>query len=399
MARPRSQSIIVALLLGTLALIFYGSLYPFDIVPRANVHSLIQAVSELAWARAGRGDRIANVLLYAPLGFCLLVWFENRLRRGAAVVMTVIIGIVLSFCIEVTQVFIALRVPSWWDVTFNGIGAIVGATAGIAWRELTGRMRGSFAVKNHTNRSAVLVLALWLAWRFAPYALRLDLGKFKSAFAPLANPYFSLPATLHYLVWWTLLAHILITLVSEQRGIEALLALIAVVLASCLVIAGNSFVPSELLALMLLLPTLFLFNRLTPAPRRFILLGAISALLLYDSFVPFETLDHTRGFDLWPFMAWIDAGFPIDWSWLARRACYFAALVWTLKEAGLSTRSTIIFAPLTVLCIEIAKIWSFGHHASITEPALALAIAWIMRILDAPRLNTPGVIRQRARNR
>ncbi len=385
LSRPRSQGIVVALLLGTVALIVYGSLYPFDLVPHAPAQSLAQAVLELSWARAGRGDRIANVLLYAPLGFCSMLCLYGRLRRGSAVAVTVAGGILLSFSIEVTQVFIEQRVPSWWDVVLNGAGTIVGAIAGITWHELGGRMQVASSNSGRGNRSAAMVLFFWLAWRLAPFVPQFSLGKLKATFSPLADPYFSTSVTLHYWIWWTVMAHVVFSLVSAARATEALLALIAVVLASCLVLSGHVFVPSELLALMLLLPTLYVFDRLTPGPRRLILLGAIVGLFLYDSFAPFRLSQSAQSFDLWPFLAWIDAGYPLDWQWLARRACYFATMLWIFKERGLAPRSAGVLVPLAVLCVEVAQIWVVGQRPSITEPALALLIAWTMSAVETTR--------------
>jgi VanZ family protein len=397
MPRTRSQGIVVGLLLGTLTLIVYGSLYPFDLTSASQNLSIGEALAQLSWARAGRGDRVANVLLYVPLGFCLILWLDGRVRRAAGVIATIVIGVALSLSIEVSQVFIDQRVPSWWDVVLNSAGTVIGVIAGVTWHELGGRMRSDRVEGDRRDLTAAVVLFLWLAWRMAPFVLELSLSKLKSTFMPLGDPYFSTTATFHYWIWWTLLAHIIFALTSVQRGTESLLALIAVVLASCLVVTGHVFVPSELLALMLLMPTLLVFDRLTPGPRRFILAAAVIGLLIYDSFVPFQRADTMGRFDLWPFMAWIDAGFPVDWYWLARRACYFAAAVWVLKEWGLSMRATTIAVPVGVLGVEVAQLWALGHQASITEPALALAVAWVMRTLDGAR--GAGVIHRRAHTR
>jgi VanZ family protein len=395
MPRTRSQGIMTALLLGTLALIVYGSLYPFDLAPRAQTHTLRQAFLELSWARAGRSDHVANVLLYAPLGFCLLLWLDTRLRRRMAVVVGISIGILLSLSIEMAQVYIAQRVPSWWDVVFNGIGTIIGVASGVIWHELGDRMRVTHVDGATPDRSALVVLLLWLVWRFAPFTPAFSLSKLKSAFLPLANPFFDTVATIHYWIWWTLLAHVVFALTSAQKSVEALLAVIAVVLASRLVLAGHVFLPAELLALMLLMPTLFLFDRLTPAPRHAILLVGFACLFAYEAFFPFRSALSSGSFDFWPFMGWIDAGFPIDWQWLARRACYFAALVWVLKEAGMSMRAAVVFVPLVSLGVEVVQAGLLGQQASITEPALALLIAWTMRALDAKH-GSGRATRQRA---
>ena len=125
MPRSRSQSIVVGLLLGTLALIVYGSLYPFDISAEASKLSIADALAQLSWARAGRGDRVANVLLYAPLGFCLILWLNGRVRRITGIIATIVIGVSLSLSIEISQVFIDQRVPSWWDVVLNAAGTAI----------------------------------------------------------------------------------------------------------------------------------------------------------------------------------------------------------------------------------------------------------------------------------
>ena len=81
MTQARARTFIPWLLLAVGALIVYGSLYPFNFKPDAIRGGVLEAVRELSWARAGRGDRIANVLLYLPLGFCLFLWLTTRWRR------------------------------------------------------------------------------------------------------------------------------------------------------------------------------------------------------------------------------------------------------------------------------------------------------------------------------
>ncbi|HYM35606.1 MAG TPA: VanZ family protein, partial [Steroidobacteraceae bacterium] len=301
MSRYRSQGIIVALLLGTLALILYGSLYPFELLPRVHTLTLRETLLEMSWSRSGRGDRIANILLYVPLGFCLFLLLHARIRRRSAVLWSTACGLILSYAIELTQVFIVDRVSSYWDVVFNVIGSFVGAAGGIAWYELTARLNSQTGARSRSRKSAMLVVLLWLMWRLWPFIPHFSLGKLKAAFQPLADPNFSGVATLHYLIWWALLAHIVFSQVSGQRAIEALLALIAIVLAASLGITAQGFVPSELLALVLLVPILLVLNRLTPAPRHLLLTAGFVGLLLYESFAPFQLSSTASHFELWPF--------------------------------------------------------------------------------------------------
>ena len=76
------------------------------------------------------------------------------------------------------------------------------------------------------------------------------------AAVPLFAPQFEVAATLGYLACWLVVAQAVLTLASRQGGVEALLGLIAAALVGRLLLAGQVFVPSELLALLLLLPAL-----------------------------------------------------------------------------------------------------------------------------------------------
>ena len=57
---------------------------------------VLEALGQLSWQRAGRGDRIANVLLYLPLGFCLFLWLATRFNRLASMVLATLGGALLS---------------------------------------------------------------------------------------------------------------------------------------------------------------------------------------------------------------------------------------------------------------------------------------------------------------
>jgi glycopeptide antibiotics resistance protein len=171
MFRASSQTpahpIVVWLSIGVVALIAYGSLYPFNL--KQLDMDVWQALAELSWARAGRGDRVSNVLLYVPLGFCLLLCFDGRMRRMASSLLAVAMAASLSLGIEIAQVFISSRVPSLWDVTLNTCGAAVGVACGIIWRLLSQRLARGAAITEHRDRSAWVLVLVWLAWRWTPF--------------------------------------------------------------------------------------------------------------------------------------------------------------------------------------------------------------------------------------
>ena len=255
---PRSS--IPWLTATVVALILYGSLYPFNLKTDAP-DGLFGALSQLSWARAGRGDRISNVLLYLPLGFCLYLWLSERLRRGLSVTMATVLGTLLSLAIEVAQVYVSKRVPSLADLALNSGGTLLGAIGGMGWAALSHLMHmPARAEKQRRDPGAALLIGLWLAWRFAPFVPQLDLGKLKAALRPLFNPTFDFITVLIFLTCWLVVNQAVAALVSRARRLETLLLLMAAVLIGRLIVASQAFVPAELLALLLLLPMVVLMQ-------------------------------------------------------------------------------------------------------------------------------------------
>lgn len=408
----RTRSLVPWLLAAVVALIAYGSLYPFNFKPDSIEGGVFHALRELSWARAGRGDRISNVLLYLPLGFCLFLWLDIRLRRSASIVLATLSGTLLSLVIEVAQVYVSIRVPSLMDLALNAIGTALGAAGGLAWRALGGLMHlPTRAEKPSRDPGAALLIGLWLAWRFAPFVPYLDLAKLKLALQPLFSPRFDLVAVFIYLTCWLVVNQAVAALVSRPRRLETLLLVIAAVLVGRLLVANQTFVPSELLALLLLLPMVVLMHRLTPQPRRAALVLAVATVLIIDGLAPFDFSPGTARFDLWPFMVWFEEwseGGPriafqaIDWVEMLGKLFLFGALLWVIREWGASVDFAIGVVTSTVMVIEVLQLWLPGQTASVTDPILALAVGLLFRHLYQrmqPRAFARRAISPRARNR
>ncbi len=370
------------LLLAVVALIAYGSLYPFNFKRDAIDGDLFNALSSLSWARAGRGDRVSNVLLYIPLGFCLFLWIESGRRRWLAAVVVVVLGAMLSLLIEVAQMFISPRVPSLTDLSLNTLGTLAGTAAGFVWRSLSSLIPMQTVGGNRSDRTALIVILLWLGWRLAPFVPMITLAKIKFALVPLFAPQIDVAATLGYLVCWLVVAQAIFALASRQGGIEALLAVIATALVGRLLMAGQVFVPSELVALLLLLPTLVVINRLAPGPRHLLLLVAFAAVFTIDQLAPLRFTSTPGSFDLWPFLAWFSAGLPVDARGLLAFLFFCCGMIWLLKDAGMPFDFALATVVVGVFAIELLQLWQPDRAASVTDPLLALAAGLILRMLD-----------------
>ena len=133
MKRDSRRSVIPWLMLAVVALIATARSIRSTSSRMRSTAASCRALGQLSWQRAGRGDRIANVLLYLPLGFCLFLWIATRFNRLRFAGARDAAGErLLSLTIEVRQVYISCRVPSLTDLMLNALGALLGATGGLA---------------------------------------------------------------------------------------------------------------------------------------------------------------------------------------------------------------------------------------------------------------------------
>lgn len=384
----RTRTLIPWLLLAVTALIVYGSLYPFNFKADAIDGGVLQALSKLSWARAGRSDRIANVLLYLPLGFCAFLWIYPRFNKLAALLLATLGGALLSLMVEVAQVYVSARVPSLKDLALNAFGSALGAAGGLVWRGVARLMhlptREEIPVR---DPGAALLVGVWLLFRAAPFVPQWDLGKLKSSLRPLFDPYWDVTAVFIYLVCWLVVNQALASLVRRSRRLEALLIIIAAVLAARLVVTNQSFVADELLALLLLVPLLVVMHRLTAQIRTLILTLGICAVLIIEALAPFDFASPASAFNFWPFLIWFDPSIApmtaIDWTALLGRLFLFTALLWLLREAHMPINLVIGVVTATALALEIAQLWLPDQGGSITDPALVLGIGLMLRTFDS----------------
>jgi hypothetical protein len=73
-------------------------------------------------------DIVVNILGFMPLGFLLAFWRKqaNGSRRWETILLTIVMGALISLCIEVTQAFIPARDSSMVDFLCNIVGTAIG---------------------------------------------------------------------------------------------------------------------------------------------------------------------------------------------------------------------------------------------------------------------------------
>jgi VanZ family protein len=88
---------------------------------------LASPLEEFDWTPAWRNDVIANVLGFMPFGFVLCGFFALSRPRGQAILISTLVGGLLSFTVEFLQYYIPRRDSSLTDVISNTTGSLLGA--------------------------------------------------------------------------------------------------------------------------------------------------------------------------------------------------------------------------------------------------------------------------------
>jgi VanZ family protein len=353
----RSHFAAPLLLAAVVALILYVSLYPFRF--HAEAPGVLDVLRELNWARAGRSDMFNNVLLYVPLGFCLVLVAEPRFGRWWGITLGAACGALLSLGIEVTQASISPRVPSLTDLSLNSAGALVGALAGSAWHALGARMTPRGNPIGRSGAVALTVLVLWLIARLWPLWPDASLRQIKRAVRPLFNPEFSWPELAAHFVGWLVVAQAVFHLAKRQRSVDAFLLVIAVVLVGRTLTAGNTLVFAELAAIAVLLPVLVLLSRVEDRGRSALLAAALGTWLATVALMPAMHGSPGVALEL-PGLGEFLSRNPPPPAQLAGKGFSYVALAWLLTGTGLLPH---VAAGVTVLLVLLLCLLQVGAAA------------------------------------
>ncbi len=171
-------------LLGCLALIIYGTLFPFTNwrLPQ----QLPWPLDPSAGIRISRTDILANMLLYMPLGGLLAA---RRAPRLMTLLTATLVAGCLSLVLETLQLFIPGRVSSVLDTSMNTLGACVGAGIILLMRKRTAARRqpewSEWIATDRLSQVGCAALAAWLCAQLIPFVPSLDVSNLRHGLSPL----------------------------------------------------------------------------------------------------------------------------------------------------------------------------------------------------------------------
>src|ERR1051326_2702 len=176
------------LLFLVIALIAYGSLYPWHFNFHKNVQPLWLLIHN--WPQQLNRwlvfDIVLNVLLYVPLGVLAFLTFARRRRSaGFPLISAAALGFAVSVTMELLQAYDLQRDTGPLDVVTNTTGSAIGAVLALLCQPLLEKL-----ADRKTRRSAVAAAALaivWLGYQLYPFFPVFRLHRLRAESALLAH--------------------------------------------------------------------------------------------------------------------------------------------------------------------------------------------------------------------
>jgi VanZ family protein len=376
-ARPRLWLVTVLVA----AVIVYGSLYPFEFrIPPSGLGPVGTFLASIG-QRPGRGDALANILLYLPLGFFLSLCLRRGPRHSGTLVLAIAISSLMSLSMELAQYYIPGRVTSFNDLATNTLGMVLGSFAAIV---VGAGFRMPF-IGDVADRPAPSLLVLaWLAYRLYPYVPTIDLHKYWNALKPIVLT----PSLTGYdlcrqtAIWLTVYALIEAIVLRRRSAVMAPLFAIVVLCAEVLIVgivirladpvgAGLAFA-----VWLILLP---LPARLRTGTAGLVVCAYVVALRLEP--YTFETA--AREFGWMPFRSLMQGSLSVDTLAFLEKFFLYGSMIYLLGDAlGRRLPAAVIVATLLFMT-SWAEAWLPGRSAEITDTLMALIVAVIFALLPA----------------
>ncbi len=391
--RPRAaQSRVKKILCLVVALILYGSLYPWRFHAAAAAQNPLWILLH-SWpshfARADARDAAINLALYLPFG--VFQYFAlRRLPAALRAFLTLVAAICLSASIEMIQLFVASRHCSLFDVHMNGVGAAFGIAAAATFpSSIEALVQGAETAGAFRLTGSVALLYLWVGYQlfpglpaFSPSTVRLHLtnlaGSFSGKdFAENAGGWLAVSALLSRLA---------------PHRIWAALALALLAIPAKLFIASRTMTLSELTGAVLGIGAWILIRNRT---RPMLAAGLVAvAALVVAGLLPLAGATSPHPFHWIPFLPLLESPWESAFVILLRKGFLYGSGIWLLNENGRGWTQSSILIAIPLACIEAIQIYLPGRTPEITDPILALLLGGVLMLLERDSRERSSAVRR-----
>ncbi len=398
MPAPRPPAKIWLVTVIMLAVILYGSFYPFEF--RIPPHGIGPLATFLAcWSeRPGRGDFIANILLYLPFGFFFVLGFPPGRHTRRALFLAVLAGAVMSLSVELAQYYDAGRVTSFSDFYTNTLGTLLGA---LAARAAGATFRLPYIGEISARPAPILLILAWLAYRMYPYVPTIDLHKYWNALKPIVLT----PSLTGYdlfrqtTIWLTVYA-LIEAVVGRRRSAWLALLFAIVTLCAKVLIISTVLRVAELAGAGMAFAVWLILLTLPRRLRSGIVGIALCIYVVALRLEPFHFLQFARPFIWIPFHALMYGSLQVDALSFLEKFFLYGSMLFLLGDAFVRRLPVAMSVTVLLFATSWAETWLPNRSAEITDALMAAMIAVVFALLPtraesqsvaaAPRLSASG---------
>lgn len=365
-------------LAAIIAMIAYGSLYPFAFHVVSGGIGPLRTLLD-SWDKTpGRGDFISNILLYMPLGFVGMITVGKK-AGTVQLALTIAIGAGLSFAVEYLQYYDAGRDTEATDFYANVLGTAIGASVGWVFGQ---DFRWPLLREISANRVPALLLTAWLGYRLYPYVPTIDLHKYWHAVKPvIVYPHLTPYSLFRHIAVWLSICVMIEKMVGDQRAVGLIKRFAAFLIFSCVLIISTQVTLPQILGMVIAFGTW----KALPTPRARVIVAAtlMAAYVGMFRLAPFQFSDVAGHFSWMPFLSFMEGSIDIDVQSFFEKFFLYGSLIWLLCQAGMAVRFASLFTMGLLLAASGVEIFIPGRSAEVTDAILALVIGEFIRAVES----------------
>ena len=373
-----------------IAIIVYGSLYPFAFRPADDgIGPALRALWESRADQPGRITFIGNILLYMPLGFFAIDALGRRGGAAGRMALIMLLGVLLSLSMELLQYFDEGRVTDAPDVYANTLGTLIGAAAGSL---LTESIRWPFLSEIAVARVPTLLLVAWVGYRLFPFVPTLDLHKYWSALKPtIINPDPTYYDLLRYTAMWLGIGALIEAIVGTRRGWLFFSLFIGGSLVGKIMIVDATLNAGEIAGAAAAIAAWIVLG-FRPALRTTLIGLSFCAYVVAERLEPFQFAATPGPFSWIPLRGFMSGDLAIDVMSFLQKFFLYGSLIWLLTQAGWQLRFAIFSAALILFITGEAERFLPGRSAEISDAFMVLVIGTIFALIGIKRRDVPTQI-------
>ncbi len=352
------------------ALITYGSLWPFDYAPHAASWADVRYILFDWPAHLSVISSVSNVILFVPLG----VLIPALSKRFAGRVALFWASVLFAWILQYFQFWFPIRTPDVSAAVFNVLGLGVGLALHSSATAVLKRLQPVARDFPEFWQVPTALMACWILYRWFPLMPSPDVQNVKNALKPLFRaPHFDAVAFLHDLVAWLVFLRL-----SRYSALAKLhrhwlaWACVAVVLAEP-GFEGKLLSWANVAGVLAAVAVMPVFYRGKASLA--VLLGLQFLSLCLSELHPFEFTAHAKF--LWlPFSGMMEGSVVVNLDALIEKTYVYGSLLFLLDYYGVRWKTAATAVGVLLLGLEWLQQYIPGKTPESTDAVLAVLLGF-----------------------